>query len=170
MNRINKIALIPAALIAVLASQVALAAAPVTTGQITLTGTVTKASCQLNIANPTVDLGTYYAGTTFKTVGSTSPAKPLGITISDCGGTVAGLVKLTGAPSDDAQYFVANDTNSGLGIKLDQNGTTIKPNDTANFTADGDLQLNAAFISTQALELIKTTQANTIINFEITNQ
>ena len=44
MNRINKIALIPAALIAVLASQVALAAAPVTTGQITLTGTVTKAS------------------------------------------------------------------------------------------------------------------------------
>src|SRR5512140_2851955 len=94
------------ALASLMAAPSALAAAPVISGQIALTGKIVDSTCELQIATPTVDLGTYFARQYLDTVGKQTTPVDLQVSIVNCGSSVNGDVALTGAvDSTGNNYF-----------------------------------------------------------------
>jgi type 1 fimbria pilin len=145
MTHFNKIALIPAALIALFSSQAALAAN--STGTITLTGKVTESSCTLTDA--TAQLGNYNTAF-FSSKGSKSRDTKVSLALT-CSGNESGTLRFIGMQDDsDSALFKNTSTENGIAIELTRmDGTRID----ASKVADGQLPY--------------TTTAHTALNIDL---
>lgn len=110
-----------------------------TNAQVTITGQIAAATCDLNVTNSNIDLGTVISSDVTAAGPIVSTSKDFTLNLSNCSqdgeeGTVVSMFSKGTALAVNTNYF--NNIDGGtVGVQLTANGQPVKPNTSTTLTA-----------------------------------
>lgn len=107
------------------------AASAATNAQVTVSGQIASATCDLSVSNPNIDLGTYISADIQAAGDITNSAKDFSLLLTNCSkDQSAGSVQLfaKGTALDANGDYFNNTAKATVGVKLSADAKPVKPN------------------------------------------
>lgn len=132
-----------------------------TNAQVTITGQISAATCDLNVTKNNIDLGTYVPTGIAANSVITGSSENFTLNLSGCTKAVTGVVPVSlyakgTALAANTNYF-NNVDGATVGVKLTADASTdVKPNVAANITSIQDLTVSGSATIPMTAELFST--------------